>query len=47
METFWCLVNDERFGEIPMVLETPVDDESEYTDELKVLRSLIGAPKPK
>ena len=47
METFWCLVNDERFGEIPMVLETPVDEESEYTDELKVLRSLIGAPKPK
>ena len=47
METFWCLVNDERFGEIPMVLETPVDDESEYADELKILRSMIGAPKPK
>jgi len=46
METFWCLVNDERFVDLPMVLETPVDDESKYADELKILRSLIDAPKP-
>lgn len=44
---FWCLVNDPRFADIPAVLETPVDDESEYGDELKLLRSLISAPEPK
>ena len=44
---FWCLVNDPRFADIPAVLETPVDDESDYGDELKLLRSLIGAPEPK
>ena len=43
---FWCLVNDERFKELPAILETPVDDESEYGEELKLLRSLIGAPQP-
>ena len=46
METFWCLVNDRRFENIPMILETPVKDESEYYDELVLLRSLIGAKKP-
>lgn len=43
---FWCLVNDERFTDTPAVLETPVDDESEYGEELRLLRSLIGAPQP-
>ena len=43
---FWCLVNDDRFTEIPAVLETPVDDDSEYAAELQLLRSLIGAPEP-
>ncbi len=43
---FWCLVNDDRFTDTPAVLETPVDDESEYGDELRLLRSLIGAPEP-
>ena len=46
IETFWCLVNDRRFENIPMILETPVKDESEYYDELVLLRSLIGAKKP-
>lgn len=43
---FWCLVNDERFADIPAVLETPVKDDSEYGEELQLLRSLIGAPRP-
>lgn len=46
METFWCLVNDERFSNLPMILETPVTDPSEYAVELELLRSLIGAKKP-
>jgi len=43
---FWCLVNDARFADTPAVLETPVQDESEYGEELELLRSLIGAPEP-
>ncbi|MCK4579307.1 MAG: deoxyribonuclease IV [Candidatus Marinimicrobia bacterium] len=43
---FWCLVNDERFTETPAILETPVDDGSEYAEEIMLLRSLIGAPEP-
>lgn len=43
---FWCLVNDERFADTPAVLETPVENESEYGDELRLLRSLMGAPEP-
>lgn len=43
---FWCLVNDERFTDTPAVLETPVDNESEYGEELRLLRSLIGTPEP-
>lgn len=46
METFWCLVNDDRFKELPMLLETPVDDPSEYAEELKLLRGLEGSKKP-
>lgn len=43
---FWCLVNDERFADTPSVLETPVDDPSEYAVELELLRGLAGAPEP-
>ena len=46
METFWCLVNDDRFTELPMLLETPVDDPSEYTVEIELLRGLVGSKKP-
>ena len=46
METFWCLVNDDRFTELPMLLETPVDDPSEYAVEIEILRSLVGSKKP-
>ncbi|MFB0515480.1 MAG: deoxyribonuclease IV [Candidatus Neomarinimicrobiota bacterium] len=43
---FWCLVNDGRFTEIPAILETPAEDDSEYGDELQLLRSLIGVSQP-
>jgi len=46
-ETFWCLVNDERFDDLPMILETPANDPSVYAEELKWLRRLIGSTKPK
>tara|TARA_B100000949_G_scaffold220068_1_gene219733 strand:+ start:504 stop:1202 length:699 start_codon:yes stop_codon:yes gene_type:complete len=46
METFWCLVNDDRFTELPMLLETPVDDSSEYAVEIELLRGLVGSKKP-
>ena len=46
METFWCLVNDDRFTELPMLLETPVDDPSEYAVEIELLKGLVGSKKP-
>ena len=46
METFWCLVNDDRFTELPMLLETPVNDPSEYAVEIDLLRGLVGSKKP-
>ena len=45
-ETFWCLVNDERFTDLPMILETPASDPSVYAEELKWLRRLIGKRNP-
>jgi len=41
LEAFRCLLNDKRFSEIPMVLETPKDDDGNMDIEnLKVLRGL-------
>ncbi len=40
VEGFRNLVNDERFSDVPMVLETPAG-EKEYPRELKLLRSLV------
>jgi len=39
METFQLIVNDSRFDEIPLILETP--DESFWPEEIKTLQSLI------
>lgn len=39
METFQLIVNDSRFDEIPLILETP--DESLWPEEIKTLLSLI------
>ncbi|MBC8526847.1 MAG: deoxyribonuclease IV [Candidatus Cloacimonetes bacterium] len=42
LDAFRCLMNDKRFSEIPMVLETPKDDlKNMDIENLKVLRSLI------
>ena len=44
LEAFKCLLNDKRFSKIPMVLETPKDDDINMNVEnLKVLRGLKKA----
>ena len=43
---FWCVVNDDRFKNIPAILETPVDEDSEYGEEIALLQSLVGAAAP-
>ena len=43
LEGFRCLMNDPRLRSIPMVLETPKDEEcTEDVMNLKVLRGLIN-----
>ncbi len=42
LEAFRCLLNDKRFSHLPMVLETPKDEEcTEDVMNLKILRSLV------
>ncbi len=41
LESFRCLVNDERFSQTPMILETP-GGETHYRKNLSVLRNLHG-----
>lgn len=46
---FWDLVNDPRFEDVPLILETPKGIEGgEDLDaiNLRILRGLIGAPRP-
>jgi len=38
---FRCLLNDRRFAEVPMVLETPKDDDADARN-LSTLRRLRG-----
>lgn len=45
LEFFRRLVNDTRFQHLPGYLETPIDEEADYGDELKVLRSLLAKRK--
>ena len=44
LEAFRCLMNDKRFAHLPMVLETPKDDETMAEDvmNLKLLRGLVN-----
>ncbi|OLL25537.1 DNA-(apurinic or apyrimidinic site) lyase 1 [Neolecta irregularis DAH-3] len=42
LEPFRKLMNDERSIGIPMILETPQEDEQVWADEIKLLESLIG-----
>jgi deoxyribonuclease-4 len=39
MEVFSLIMNDPRFDDIPLILETP--DETRWADEIKMLKSLI------
>ncbi len=42
VEAFRMLVNDPRFADLPMILETPTEDDmSGYAADLKLLRSLV------
>ena len=42
LEAFRCLLNDKRFSNVPMVLETPKDEEcTEDKMNLRVLRTLL------
>jgi len=41
MEMFYQLVNDERFTNLPMILETPGDD-AHYVREIKLLKDAIN-----
>jgi deoxyribonuclease-4 len=41
-DTFSMLMNDSRFDNLPLILETP--DESLYEAEIKNLYSLVGKP---
>jgi len=40
-EPFFRLINDERFAELPMILETPGDDEH-YAREIQLLKEAIA-----
>ncbi len=44
LEAFRCLMNDARFRDVPMVLETPKDEETlaEDMENLRVLRGLVA-----
>ena len=41
LDAFRFIVNDKRFENLPMILETP-GGEREYKENLRVLRSLIA-----
>jgi len=44
---FWCFLNDERFGGVPMLLETPKGpDMAEDRRNLALLRAQIGSRRP-
>lgn len=43
LEAFRWLLNDPRFKNVPGYLETPVESELEYADEIATLRKLVAA----
>src|ERR1043165_7235593 len=42
LEAFRLIMNDERLNEIPLILETPVNDLSDWYKEVELLYGLIG-----
>ncbi len=48
LPTFWRLINDRRFADIPGVVETePRDGDAPYREEVALLNGLYGASQPK
>ena len=43
LEAFSLLFNDERFYDIPKILETPKDDLSDYAHNMEVIKGLISS----
>ena len=47
LPTFWRLLNDARFADLPAVVETePRQEDAPYRDEVALLNGLRGAPRP-
>ncbi|XP_033629932.1 probable endonuclease 4 isoform X1 [Asterias rubens] len=42
IQAFRRLINDPRFDNIPLILETPVENGSEYAEEIELLYSLVN-----
>lgn len=42
LEPFKLIMNDERFFNIPKILETPVEKETEYSKDIQTLKKLIS-----
>lgn len=42
MKVFNRIMKDERFQGIPMILETPCDDNSVYAKEIKLLYDIVN-----
>ncbi|PUU73582.1 xylose isomerase-like protein [Tuber borchii] len=43
LEPFRLIMNDERLEGLPLILETPMEEEKTWAEEIKLLESLIGA----
>jgi AP endonuclease-1 len=42
LEPFRLIMNDERLEGLPLILETPMEEEKTWAEEVKLLESLIG-----
>ena len=42
LEPFRLIMNDERLEGLPLILETPMEEEKTWAEEIKLLESLIG-----
>lgn len=42
LETFRIIMNDSRLAGLPLILETPMEHESTWAREIKLLESLVG-----
>ncbi|CUS12202.1 unnamed protein product [Tuber aestivum] len=42
LEPFRIIMNDERLESLPLILETPMEEEKTWAEEIKLLESLVG-----